>query len=265
MASKRPAPQVHASRQAQVPGEPKRKRQKPENAGPKSFKKAHPVNELKSQIRSLKRLLQRDEKLPGTVRMEKERQLQTAQRELENTQKAKQKSDMISRYHKIRFFDKQKATKRLKRARKELKAYEGDGEGRERLARRIDEGEVDVNYAQYSPLDQHYVSLFPRKGVDEEGGADEEDKSEQYGEDERKGDEKMRQQIRQCMQDGTLDALRHGRLLRDEGRAQWPDIDEQRKKDAQAMRAASQRRSRQHGEEGEEVQEEDERGGGFFE
>ncbi len=223
------------------------------------------MNELKSQIRSLKRLLQRDEKLPGTVRMEKERQLQTAQRALEDTQKAQEKSDMIGRYHKIRFFDKQKATKRLKRTRKELKACEGDGEARERLAKRVDEREVDVNYAQYFPLNQHYVSLFPRKGVDNEDGVDEDVKSEQNAEDERKGDEKMRQQIRQCMSDGTLDALRNGRLLQDEAREPSPDVDEQRKANAQAMREAYQNRGRQHEEGGAEVQEEDERGGGFFE
>ena len=216
MATKRAAPHVHSSRQNQVPDEPQRKRRKPDNAGPKSFKKAHPVNELKSQIRSLKRLLERDDKLPATVRIEKERALQTAQHELEETQRAKQKSDMIGRYHKARFFDKQKAAKRLKQARKALKACEDGGEGdRVELEEKVREGEVDVNYAQYFPLEQHYVSLFPRKktdGEDEEGAEDEQQKAEEPIQ---KGDAEMRQRVKQCMEDGTLEDLRHGRLDRE--------------------------------------------------
>ncbi|KAK5173781.1 uncharacterized protein LTR77_002462 [Saxophila tyrrhenica] len=264
MATKRPAPQVHSSRQAQVPGEPKRKRQKPDNAGPKSFKKAHPVNELKSQIRSLKRLLERDEKLPGTVRMEKERQLQTAERELVDTQRAKQKSDMISRYHKIRFFDRQKATKRLKRVRKELRAHEADDEARAQLVRRVDDGEVDVNYAQYFPLDQHYVSLFPRKGVDQEDGAEDDEGGEKDGVDGRKGDEEMWQLVKQCMTHGRLDDLRHGRLSQgDPESLTGNDMEKQRKAGAKANSKPSEfQRGRDEEGRGDS---EDETGGGFFE
>jgi hypothetical protein len=195
-----------------VPGEPKRKRQKPDNAGPNSFKKAHPVNELKNQIRALKRLLERNENLPATVRVEKERALRSAQHELEQTERAKQRNEIIGRYHKIRFFDRQKATKRLKQARKRLSNFDGDEDSRVNLARRVDDAEVDVNYAQYFPLEQHYVSLFPRKRDDE----DEEDSRSGTGEQdmvvERKGDQEMWQRVKQCMADGTLDDLRNGRL-----------------------------------------------------
>ena len=62
MATKRPAHDVHPSRQEQVPRDSNpRKRQKPDNlSGTKSFKKARPVNELKTSIRNIKRLLERD-------------------------------------------------------------------------------------------------------------------------------------------------------------------------------------------------------------
>jgi hypothetical protein len=207
MATKRPAPHVHPSRQDQVPNEPRRKRQKPNYAGPKSFKKARPVNELKNQIRSLKRLLERNDRLPATVRQEKERALQTAQHELLQAEKAQKRSEMIGKYHKIRFFDRQKATKRLKRARKELQACESEGDKRVRLKRAVEDAEVEVNYAQYFPLDQPYVSLFPRKNEDEDEGG-----SEEQGGSERKGDEVMWQKVKECMVDGTLDALRNGKL-----------------------------------------------------
>lgn len=221
MAAKRPALHVHASRQDQVPREPPRKRQKPDNAGPKSFKKAHPVNELKSQLRSLQRLLDRNDDLPATVRVEKERALQTAKHELQQAENAKRRREMIGRYHKIRFFDRQKATKRLKRARKELQSCEDEGGRRVELAKAVEEAEVDVNYAQYYPLDQPYVSLFPRKtakeGDDDHGSVEPEEPSVV----ERQGDPAMWQRVRLCMAEGTLDALREGKLMqtRDEDEA----------------------------------------------
>lgn len=216
MATKRSAPPVHPSRQDQVPGEPRRKRQKPNNAGPKSFKKAYPVNELKNQVRNLKRLLERNDGLPATVRVEKERALQTAQHELQEAEKAKKQSNMIGKYHKIRFFDRQKAARRLKSAQKELKACEGDTEERARLQQLVKDREVGVNYAEYFPLDQPYISLFPRKNEDGEG-------ADGSAESERKGDDVMWQQVKQCMADGTLQALREGKL-----RQESSDIDRER-------------------------------------
>ncbi|TKA24393.1 hypothetical protein B0A50_06713 [Salinomyces thailandicus] len=217
MATKRSAPAVHPSRQEQVPEEPRRKRQKPNNLGKKSFKKAHAVNDLKSQVRSLRRLLERNDDLPPTIRIEKERALRTAQHELEEEQKAKKRSDMIGQYHKIRFFDRQKATKRLKRARKELtEAATGTAEERKALERRVADAEVDVNYAIYYPLDQAYKALFPSKkqparGGDQDGSHEPED-GEERKEVERQGDAEAWGKVKQCMADGTLDALRNGKL-----------------------------------------------------
>lgn len=214
MAMKRSAAYVHPSRNEYVPHEPRRKKQKPDNAGPKSFKKAHPVNDLKSQIRSLKRLLERNDGMPADVRVEKERALRTAQHELERAQHAQQRSDMIGRYHKIRFFDRQKASKRLKRARKELNNCEEDDDNRAELVKRIEDAEVDVNYAQYYPLDRHYVSLFPRKKTkDDDTGENDIDAYEKDEAMERKGDSEMWNKVKECMADGTLDALRNGKLI----------------------------------------------------
>jgi hypothetical protein len=195
--------------------------------------------------------------------VEKERALQTAQHELQEAEKAKKKSDMIGKYHKIRFFDRQKAAKCLKRAQKELKACEGDAQERMRLEQVVKDREVDVNYAQYFPLDQPYVSLFPRKTEDEKG-------SDRNAESERKGDDVMWQKVKQCMVKGTLQALRNGRL-----RKEGSDVDHEQ------PRSTAKRRDRSsHG--GDGVSEgkgaesrrslhkvrdadEDESDGGFFE
>nr|POF15188.1 rrna-processing protein efg1 [Quercus suber] len=221
MALKRLAVSVHPSRSGQVPLEPSRKKRKinpyaaskPGQAktNSKSFKKAHPTNELKSQIRSLTRLLEHNEDLPATVRAEKERALQTAERELEQTVKAQKRSDIISRWHKVRFFDRQKATKRLKKAQKSLQAV-AESEGhvtKAGLAEAIQEWEIAVNYAMYYPLDVAYVPLFPtRKG--EAKKPDAEDAVPAEGE--RQGDPDMWKKVEQCMGNGTLQALRDGTL-----------------------------------------------------
>ncbi|KAK5125316.1 hypothetical protein LTR85_000425 [Meristemomyces frigidus] len=211
MATKRPAPSVHPSRQEQVPDEPRRKRQKPNHLGSKSFKKAHTVNDLKSQIRSLTRLLEHNDDLPANIRIEKERALQTAQHDLDEEQRAKKRSDMIGRYHKIRFFDRQKATKRLKRAKKELaELATGPKSERTEVEKRVEEGEVDVAYAMYYPLDQPYRALFPTKQKKEDDADDV--VAEEVKDVERQGDPEMWQKVKQCMADGTLDALRNGKL-----------------------------------------------------
>lgn len=223
MATKRPNSSIHPSRQEQVPQDRSRKRRKvlpPTHTSGvgKSFKKAHTVNDLKSKVRSLRRLLEHSEDLPANVRVEKERALQSAQYELENEQRAKKRSDIIGRYHKVRFFDRQKATKRLKRARKELREANESGSGDvEVLQKRVDEGEVDVNYAQYYPLDVAYLSLFPSKR--KTGGGDDDAGESEGAVTERQGDPEMWQRVKQAMADGTLDVLRNGSFAQNAGSA----------------------------------------------
>ncbi|RMY95417.1 hypothetical protein D0862_08757 [Hortaea werneckii] len=220
MATKRPNPSVHPSRHAQVPEEPRRKKQKPNNLGKKSFKKAHTVNDLKSQVRSLRRLLEHNDDLPPNIRIEKERALRTAQHELDEEQRAKKRSDMIGRWHKIRFFDRQKATKRLKRAKKELQGLEsGKVEERQEAEKKVQDAQIDVDYAIYYPLDLPYKPLFPTKKNSKDGmnetqtGSEEPEDAEDKKEAERQGDAEMWAKVKQCAEDGTLDALRNGKLL----------------------------------------------------
>lgn len=271
MATKRAAPLVHPSRQDQVPDEPRRKRQKPEHASSKSFKKAHPVNDLKSQVRSLKRLLERNDDLPANVRVEKERALQSAQHELEETQRAKKRSEMIGKYHKIRFFDRQKATKRLKRARKELQGCEHASDKRAELEKRVKDAEVDVDYAQYFPLDQNYVSLFPRKQDDGSGEGDRDSLDGQSPAAERKGDVGMWERVKQCMADGTLDALRNGKMTDVERSEEHAVLmlssakGQQRKRRGDVRGHAAKRNASTKSPAGGRSESDDESEGGFFE
>jgi hypothetical protein len=110
MATHHGAHTTHPSRQNLLPRDNtnSRKRQKPDNlSGSKSFKKARPVNDLKTSIRNLRRLLDRapdattgKEALPPKIRITKERELTSLQHELAESQSAEARSKMIARYHK---------------------------------------------------------------------------------------------------------------------------------------------------------------------
>lgn len=271
MATHHGAHTTHPSRQNLLPREASnsRKRQKPSNlSGSKSFKKARPVNELKTSIRNLNRLLARapdattgKEALPPKIRIAKERELASAQHELAESVAAEARSKMIARYHKIRFFDRQKATKRLKRAKKAMKEEE-DVAKREAFAREADECEVDVQYAMFYPLDVPYVALYPSvrkvEGKEEEGVKVEV---------ERQGDGEMRALLKRCAAEGKLDALRNGKLDKEGNYKAVEKVDDEdekpkSKKKTQGKEATNGKRKAETIEPEESGDESD---GGFFE
>jgi hypothetical protein len=279
MATKRPAHDVHPSRQEQVPRDTAhpRKRQKPDNlSGSKSFKKARPVNELKTSIRNIKRLLERDvaeksmgeaggknKPLPPKVRISKERELASAQHELAESVAAEKRSKMIARYHKVRFFDRQKATKRLKRARKAMKEVEDDAARREELAREADECELDVQYAMYYPLDVPYVALYPSHKKAE---GQEEDSDGKAVEVARQGDAEMRALLKKCVAEGKLDALRNGKLDKDGNYKPVEGAGDDETKAKDKKKKAEDKNGKRKAEEMEpEAASDDESDGGFFE
>lgn len=206
MAPKRPIDAVHPSRRDQVPSQ-SRKRQKPDNLGSKSFKKAHPVNALKSKVRDISRLLAKDGKLPAQIRIAKERELQNTQFELQQSQRAERRSKMIGKYHQVRFFDRQKATKRLKRARKKLIAlHEADGT-RHEVQQEVHVAEICVNYAMYYPLDKPYCCLFPSQKNEKDDEEEAKDATAMAN-----ADQAIWNLVEQCMSDGRLKDLREGLL-----------------------------------------------------
>lgn len=62
------------------------------------------INRLKTKIRDTTRLLNRSEKLPSDVQIEKERALAGYQHDLEQANKMKRKKQMLKKYHMVRFF-----------------------------------------------------------------------------------------------------------------------------------------------------------------
>ncbi|KAM0334273.1 hypothetical protein ACHAQA_001295 [Verticillium albo-atrum] len=116
------------------------------------------------RIRDIKRQLQRNANLPATIRHDLEQEIQSLQDQKGEDKVRKMRSDMIGRYHMVRFFERQKATRRLKKFQRALKEAEDD-EAKAKLETDIHMSEVDIAYTQYYPHLEPYISLWP-KGKD---------------------------------------------------------------------------------------------------
>ena len=102
------------------------------------------------------------------------------------------------------FKERQKATRAHKRLKKRLDASSPDTSEYKQLEKEVHDAGIDVNYTIYHPLTEKYQSLFPRQG-DADGGETPTRKlvAEKPA---------MWKMVERCSVDGTLDALRDGKL-----------------------------------------------------
>ncbi|KMP08195.1 hypothetical protein CIHG_07585 [Coccidioides immitis H538.4] len=209
----------------------KRRRDSFSNADPKRVKRLHSgtqrphyhdigpsVNELKTRIRDVKRLLaKRIDDLPADVRVAKERELAECQRDLEKAEVKKQRSKMIQKYHFVRFLERKRATKELKRLKGQLHKLENDDRldpnarenSIETLNRKISASEIDLNYTIYSPLTEKYISLYPNERRKQQPMEPEESNVIRTNSGEKPP---LWYTVKQSMADGTLELLRDGKL-----------------------------------------------------
>ena len=109
--------------------------------------------------------------------------------------------------------DRQKATRVLKRLKKELAAAE-DEEEKGALQKKLHNAEVDVNYAISYPLMKPYSSLYPKsKKTSKNAETDDSDEAKSRPEevDGPKGDVAMWKLVEQAMEEGTLETLRNSK------------------------------------------------------
>ncbi|RHZ68121.1 Efg1 domain-containing protein [Aspergillus thermomutatus] len=210
-----------------------------EDSQPAKKKKIHPpkhehthpsVNELKKRIRDVKRLLNRVD-LPADARIVQERALAGYEKDLEDELARRNRSQMIKKYHFVRFLDRKAASKdlnRLLRREKEISDSDLDSAAKEEklaaLARKIHVARVNHNYTIYYPLTQKYVALYAEKKNKKESTAQSEKPNESDAEVgskliyETTGERPpMWRVVEKCMEDGTLDLLREGKLDSGEG------------------------------------------------
>jgi len=140
------------------------------------------VNELKRRIRDVKRVLKHAD-LPADAKAVQERALAAYEKDLMEEMDKRKRSDMIKKYHFVRFLDRKRATKELKGLlRQELQIAESDSatnaEDLATLSQQIHEARTNVNYTINFPLTEKYVSLYPSKiqdsAVDDELDCDNE-------------------------------------------------------------------------------------------
>ncbi|KAL4906607.1 hypothetical protein BDW74DRAFT_135549 [Aspergillus multicolor] len=214
-------------RKTPYPDRPRKPKSKPQQD--RGEEKQHPsVNELKRRIRDVKRLLAKPD-IPADKRIIQERALAGYEKELADEERRRERSRMIKKYHFVRFLDRKTATKevnKITRKRDELAKDTDIDEATkkkklEKLDARLHTAKVNLNYTVYYPLTEKYISIYAEKkkgqtGQDEDVDVDLEEETAQQEETvsaataaEKKA---MLQTIEKCMEDGTLDLLREGKL-----------------------------------------------------
>ncbi|KAI1628792.1 hypothetical protein EDD37DRAFT_20573 [Exophiala viscosa] len=114
-----------------------------------------------TRIHSLRNLLAKDTKLPMTIRQEKERELAALLLDQQKAALAENGKKNLKRYHFVRFVERQKAQRAVKKLHKMRDDGIATDEGqRKELEEKIHEAEVDFAYTQYAPLGEKYLSIY---------------------------------------------------------------------------------------------------------
>ncbi|KAJ7496600.1 hypothetical protein FB451DRAFT_1335114 [Mycena latifolia] len=170
-------------------------------AGPSKPKAKHPkpaqessatpgLQKLKSSLRQTRRLLAKDN-LAADVRVETERRLKALEADLEVAELGKKERALAVRYHKVKFFERQKVVRKLNQTKKKISTSDAP-----QLQSTLHELRVDLNYILHYPKTKKYVSLFPpelRKGETQEPASN-------------AGREEVRAWVRAQMASGDLSA-----------------------------------------------------------
>lgn len=182
------------------------------------------ASKIKASIRQTKRLLAKPNLAPGT-KIEAERRLKSLEADLEIASRKQVEKSRASRYHRIKFVERQKLVRRIARCKRNLARLESgkaaqdsdsdgdasdDDEGykQQRIKEsKMSKGELDkllkslrelLQYVVQYPADLRYVALFPNA---EEGpsppDAQEKDKSRQNA-------FKHLQRIKKAMKEGEI-------------------------------------------------------------
>ena len=170
------------------------------------------VNSLKSKIRDVTRLLEHSTNLPAGVKVEKERALAGYKQDLEHALQDRDRQKMISKYHKVRFFERQKATRQLKKLKRRLGDPESEDGPLANVKEALYHAEIDLNYTIFYPLDEKYLSLFPTSADYPSGNNNKTPNDDTLKAPTSSDRPEMWKVVEASMQEGSLEALREGKL-----------------------------------------------------
>ncbi|CAE6497777.1 unnamed protein product [Rhizoctonia solani] len=149
------------------------------------------IQKVKSALRQTLRLLAKDN-LAADVRIASERKLKSLEADLARAEIRKKERAIAVRYHKIKFFDKRKVTRRINQTKRALEAPDLDKKERKKLQKKLLSHRVDLNYILNYPKLAKYIALYPS--------------SESSDEQTDKLREERRLLVRQAMESGEMDA-----------------------------------------------------------
>ncbi|KAJ5774271.1 rRNA-processing protein EFG1 [Penicillium paradoxum] len=189
---------------------PKITRKYKDKFAPKPEKEYASINNLKKRIRDVKRLLNKMD-LSADARILQERALAGYEQDLADETARRERSQLITRYHFVRFLDRKTATKELNRLTRREKEKDLDPKEKDRLTAKIHTCRVNLNYTIYYPLTEKYISIYPKSNgkADAPGSESESQKQETKP---TAAKPPMWAIVAKCMEENTLDLLREGKL-----------------------------------------------------
>ncbi|KAF3973602.1 hypothetical protein CMV_002973 [Castanea mollissima] len=123
---------------------------------PKPKPKAKPVT-LKNQIRSIERMLRKD--LPPDVREAQEKKLEGLKKQQEIHSRLAIERQIFLRDRKIKFFERRKVERRIRRLEKSQRISSGQAQDAE-ISDQLSKLKEDLEYVRFFPKTEKYVSLF---------------------------------------------------------------------------------------------------------
>ncbi|KAJ9096021.1 hypothetical protein QFC21_005385 [Naganishia friedmannii] len=166
----------------------------PANAGNAASSGVPGVSKIKSSIRQTTRLLSKDNLAPA-LRVQTERRLTSLQADLAKAENRTVERKNGERYHMVKFFERKKILRIIKRIQRQLKGMDGNvgGKGkekstegedepsREQLEKELEDARVMLNYVIHYPNTIKYVSLFPVVAAPHGKSKAEDESEEQQG------------------------------------------------------------------------------------
>ncbi|WWC88642.1 uncharacterized protein L201_003555 [Kwoniella dendrophila CBS 6074] len=118
------------------------------------------LSKLKGQIRQTKRLLAKDTLEPG-LRVQTQRRLTSLENDLATALKRDVEKKNGAKYHMVKFFERQKLLRIIKRIQKKLKDEDKSEKKKAKLEEELNDARIMMNYVLNFPNTEKYISLFP--------------------------------------------------------------------------------------------------------
>ncbi|WVQ96505.1 hypothetical protein IAU59_003610 [Kwoniella sp. CBS 9459] len=118
------------------------------------------LSKIKASIRQTKRLLAKDNLEPG-LRVQTQRRLTSLEADLANAEKREVEKKNGAKYHMVKFFDRQKLLRIIKRLTKKVGKSGDESAKSVKAEEELQDARIMLNYVLNFPNTEKYISLFP--------------------------------------------------------------------------------------------------------